>query len=102
VGQAGPDPGALAEVPLVMDDLRVPDGLQVIPRAVGREVVDENDLLVDRDPFYGGQDPVDVLALIVDRDDDGKPDFLPPGYLNSRFSKKMTDKYNNKITYMKP
>jgi hypothetical protein len=75
VGQAGPNPGALAEVLFVIYDLRIPDGLQVFPRAVGREVVDENDLLVDRDAFYGGQDPVDVLALIVDRDDDGKPDF---------------------------
>jgi hypothetical protein len=56
------------------DHLRVPDPLQVIPRAVRGKIVDQDDLLVDLDLLDGLQDPVDVVALVVDRDDDRELD----------------------------
>jgi hypothetical protein len=58
----------------VEDHLCVPNLLQVIPGAVRGKIVDQNDLLIDRDLLDGGKDPIDVIALVVDRDDDRELD----------------------------
>jgi hypothetical protein len=60
----------------VVDHFHVPDVLQIIPRAIRGEIVDQDDFLFNLDLFDGGEDPVDIISLVVDRDDDRKLDLL--------------------------
>ena len=84
VPEPGAQRGALALVDLVEDDRQVGVArshlAEDLAGAVGRAVVDDDDLLADRDGADPAEDLVDRLLLVVDRDDDredqvvGNPD----------------------------